>query len=170
MAIASSLKTRCHHVLARWQGLNPRERNLLTLALLAILGMFVWTLLISPALKTAKGASEQASRLAAQVAQVQRMQLKADDLRSLPRLQRQETAQILQTLTAELNSGAQVHNRGDMITVTVQGLAASELEQWLEALRVQAHTGPSELRLRQSDSPESSDARWTGEIRFLLPP
>ncbi|MFC5520470.1 type II secretion system protein GspM [Polaromonas jejuensis] len=151
----------------RWDRLASREKNLLRLATVLVLGALVWQWLLAPALVTLRTADAQAKALDTQLAQMQAMQAQAQALQKQPVLGFDDTLRALTTATKQtLGTAAQVSVAGERASITVQGVPADALAQWLAQGRLNARSVPLEARLTRS---AADPATWSGVLFMSLP-
>lgn len=164
-----SLSTRFEPLLAPWRRLPSRERNGLTLALLLILALLLWTFSVAPALATLRSADAQAKVLGAQLQQVQAMQTEAQALQTQPVLSFDEAVRALTSTTQQtLGASAQLRVAGERASVTLKDASPDALAQWLVQARLNARSVPLEARLvRGKASPGS--VSWSGVLTMALP-
>ena len=91
MSLATSLAS----VRARWSSLPGREKNLIRLATLLILGLLLWQLSVGPSLRTLRTAGAQSQALTAQLQQMQSLQTQAQALQKQPALGADESVRAL---------------------------------------------------------------------------
>jgi len=152
---------------ARWRVLAPREKAGILLAA-ALLGLAVsWWVLLAPALHTWRSAGAEARSLDAQLQKMQSLQAQAQELQSQGRLGPEEARRALDaSVKQQLGSTAQLSVSGERATVTLKGVSAEALAQWLTQSRINARVLPTEARLSRS---ASASASWDGTIVLALP-
>jgi general secretion pathway protein M len=150
-------------VQARWQEVSAREQRLLIAALALVSLALVWWLAVAPALSVLKSAEAQHQALDTQLQQMQRLQAQARALQALPTLDVQETRRALEVSIKLLGAGAQLTQQMDRVTVTLKGVGAPALAQWLSATRQNAHVVPTEAHLKRA----AADS-WNGTMVFTL--
>lgn len=157
----------------RWAALAPRERTLL-LAAATVVGLaLLWWGLLAPALQTLRGSAARHAALDAQLQHMQALQAEALQLKDVPRPQSGEALRTLQgSLAQQLGAGAQIAAAGDRATVTLKGVPAEALAQWLSQARSTARAVPVEARLVRSATGANganAGARWDGTLVLALP-
>ena len=163
----------------RWAALAPRERRAASLAgWICALGL-LWSLAISPALRTLQTAAAQKAAMDLQLQQMQALQEEARSLLAQPRLGGTDAVRALEaSVKQRLGEAAQLKVIGDRATLTLKGVPADDLAQWLAQSRVNARALPIEARL--SRSPEAAatggaaalrarSTRWDGTVVLRLP-
>ena len=164
---------------ARWAALAPRERRAASLAgWICALGL-LWSLAISPALRTLQTAGAQKATLDRQLQQMQALQNEAGSLLAQPRLGGTDAVRALEiSVKQRLGEAAQLKITGDRATLTLKGVAADDLAQWLAQSRVNARALPIEARLNRSPDAaatsgaaalQARSARWDGTVVLRLP-
>ena len=157
MTQLSAFLARC---LAHWRGLAPREQSMSALAgALIVLALF-WWLLLAPPLRTLAQAEAQQRSLNAQLETMLGLQLQAKALQSETRINRDEAVRALEaSVRLRLGSNAQISVVADSATLTLRGVPATALAEWLAQARVNAHAIPTEARLQRSTAgPAASTA------------
>ena len=177
------------HGQSRWQGLNARERLLVSV----LLGMFgVWlfvSIAISPALRTLNASESQRAEVAQQVVQMRALQQRAQELQKTKPLSRDESIRSLQSITPTGNPALQMTIQGDRVLVQLKNLSASQLANWLAQARSNAQALPDEVHISRSATSSLSSsssvsalsgvnangntanatAAWDGQIILRLP-
>ena len=177
------------HGQSRWQGLNARERLLVSV----FLGLFgVWlfvSIAISPALRTLNASESQRAEVAQQVVQMRALQQRAQELQRTKPLSRDESLRSLQSITPTGNPALQMTIQGDRVLVQLKNLSASQLANWLAQARSNAQALPDEVHISRSATSSVSSsssvsalsgvnangntanatAAWDGQIILRLP-
>jgi general secretion pathway protein M len=177
------------HGQSRWQGLNARERLLVSV----FLGLFgVWlfvSIAISPALRTLNASESQRAEVAQQVVQMRALQQRAQELQKTKPLSRDESIRSLQSITPTGNPALQMTIQGDRVLVQLKNLSASQLANWLAQARSNAQALPDEVHISRSATSSLSSsssvsalsgvnangntanatAAWDGQIILRLP-
>ena len=142
------------HGQSRWQGLNARER-LLVSVFFGLFGIWLFvSIAISPALRTLNSAQQQRAEVAQQVVQMRALQQRAQELQKTKPLSRDESIRSLQSITPTGNPALQMTIQGDRVLVQLKNLSASQLATWLAQARSNAQALPDEVHI--SRSPTSS--------------
>ncbi|MDD5031392.1 MAG: type II secretion system protein GspM [Rhodoferax sp.] len=150
----------------RWQAASAREHRSVTLAA-AVLGLaVVWSLALAPALKVWRTADAQHAALTAQHQQMLNLQAQARALQALPKVNAADARLALEASLKPLGTAAQLAQQPDRLTVTLKGLTAQALVQWLSATRQNAHLIPLEAHLKRADAAKDG---WDGSVVFALP-
>jgi general secretion pathway protein M len=148
---------------ARWQQTSRREQLALlggaTLLMLAML----WLLAVAPALAILRGAGPQRLALETQLQQMQGLQSQAKALQAQPRLAPDEARRLLEASVKPLAPSLQIALAGDRATVTLKGMTADALTQWLAQVRLNVRVLPAEARLRRNAA-----GTWDGTLVLNL--
>ena len=137
---------------SRWQGLNARER-LLVSVLLGLFGVWLFvSIAISPALRTLNASETQRAEVAQQVVQMRALQQRAQELQKTKPLSRDESIRSLQSITPTGNPALQMTIQGDRVMVQLKNLSASQLANWLAQARSNAQALPDEVHISRSTS------------------
>lgn len=147
----------------RWQTFSVREQRWLLVALALVSLALVWWLAMAPALAVLKSAEAQHRALDVALQQMQGLQQQAQALQALPTLDAQETRRALDASLKPLAATAQLAQQMDRVTVTLKGVGAQALAQWLSATRQNAHVVPAEVHLKRSAA-----GGWDGTVVFTL--
>ena len=92
------------------------------------------------------------------------LQAQAQALRALPTLDAQEARRALEQSVKALGPAALMTPQMDRLSVSLKGVSAQALAQWLASARQNAHLVPSEAHLRRSAA-----GVWDGTVVFTLP-
>jgi general secretion pathway protein M len=174
---------------SRWQGMNARER-LLVSVLLGLFGVWLFvSIAISPALRTLNASESQRAEVAQQVVQMRALQQRAQELQKTKPLSRDESIRSLQSITPTGNPALQMTIQGDRVLVQLKNLSASQLANWLAQARSNAQALPDEVHISRSATSSVSSstsvsalsgvnangntanatAAWDGQIILRLP-
>ena len=176
------------HGQSRWQGLNARER-LLVSVFFGLFGIWLFvSIAISPALRTLNSAQQQRAEVAQQVVQMRALQQRAQELQKTKPLSRDESLRSLQSITPPGNPALQMTVQGDRVMVQLKNLSASQLANWLAQARSNAQALPDEVHISRSATSSVSSssvsalsgvnangntanatAAWDGQIILRLP-
>ncbi len=151
------------HLQDRWRNLSRREQQLLLAALALVLVALLWWVGIAPALSTLRSADKQHQLLSAQLQQMQRLQGQAKAIQAQPRLALDEARRLLEASVKPLGASAQLVVAGERVTLTLQGVSADALAQWLTQARLNARAAPSEARLTRNTA-----GTWDGTLVLNL--
>jgi len=131
----------------RWKALAPRERLGLGLAL-GVLALFVgWSVLIAPAWRTVRDAPATLERLDAQLQRMQALAAEARELKGATPVGASQAATALRAATDRLGDRARLVVLADRATLTLNGVRADQLRQWLAEARSAARARPVEAQL-----------------------
>ncbi len=150
---------------ARWRGVARREQRLLLGALALVVLALLWGVALAPALATLKAAQQQRVVLDAQWQQMLRLQAQAQSLQAQPPLSFDDARRLLEATIKPLGTAAQLSVAGERVTLSVKGLSADALAQWLAQARLTARAVPSEVRLvRGAAVVGGAPGGWSGTL------
>ena len=157
-----------------WRGLASRERSGIALAATAVAVMLLWWLALSPALQTLAQAKTQGGQLEAQLQAMHVLQAQAQALQAQPKMGRDEAVRALESSVKQrLGTNAQFTLQGERALVTLKGVSAEALAQWLTLARVNARSVPIEARLQRSAAVNATANAaapiWDGSLALSLP-
>lgn len=160
-------------VRARWSDLAEREKTLVGAAAAVLLLAALWWLALAPALNSLRSAAAERDRLDAQLAYMRSLQAQAQALQGQPKLSYDDALRALEaSVKQNLGNGAQLNVAGDQVSVSLRGVSADALTQWLTQARVNARAQPTDVRLTRSANPVDgplAGARWDGTLVLTLP-
>ena len=132
-----------------WQRRAPRERQAVALVAVVLVLFIVWSLLVQPALRTAREAPAELDRLEARFQQMQRVAGESAALRSATRVSPAQAQQALKAATDRLGDRATLTLQGDRATLRLAGVDAEALRAWLAEVRSAARARPVEAQLQR---------------------
>ncbi|MDB5742157.1 MAG: hypothetical protein JWR68_472 [Polaromonas sp.] len=163
-----SLATTFQPLRVRWARMQGREKNIVRLVVLLVLGFLLWQFSVAPALATLRTADAQAKILGAQLQQMQAMQAQAQALQKQPALGFDEAVRALTLATQQtLGTTAQLGVAGDRASVTLKDASPDALAPWLAQARLNARSVPIEARLARGTTPAGTT--WNGVLVMSLP-
>lgn len=149
---------------AWWQQRDTREKTLLTLAATLVSAALVWGIAIAPALRTLQKSAAQQIALQDQLQTMARMQAQAKALQSQAPLSQSEAAAALSaSVQQSFGAAADITIRAGDASVTLRGVSADALAQWLATARTNAHAVPMQARMTRTG------ATWSGTLQLGLP-
>lgn len=147
-----------------WAQRPPREQILLRGGGVLVGLALLWSVALAPALRTLRS---YAPLHAAQQAQLQTMlglQAQAQAAQALPHLSPAAATQALQaSVTQAFGTHAELALAGGTATVTLRGVDATALAQWLASARANARSAPVQARLTRAAN------GWSGTLYMALP-
>lgn len=153
----------------RWAQLAAREKNFLAAALVLVVLALVWTLVLSPSLKTLRTSTAQATAIDTQIQHMLSLQNQASALQRQAPLAYDEALRALNLATRQTLSGtAQLNVVADRANIALQTASADALAQWLTQARLNARSVPVEARLTRATAPNG--VTWSGTLVMSLPP
>ena len=158
-----------HPLSEKWQNLAARERRLILGAAGFVGVALVWLVLIAPALKTLNTADAQMGVLDTQLQSMQSMQQQAQAIQQRPPLGYDDAVKALTAATTQkLGNSAQISVQGEKAAITLQAIPADVFAQWLEQVRLNAHSTPTEAHLTRVST--AAGIAWSGALVMRLPP
>ena len=149
---------------AWWSQRPPREQSLLRLGALLVVAGLLWSLALTPALRTVRTFDAKRSTQDAQLQTMLRLQAQAQALQALPRLSQPAATQALQASVQQaFGALADVTISGDSATVRLRGVTADVLAQWLANARSNARCVPVQAHLTRAGT------AWSGTLQMALP-
>ena len=157
-----------------FQALPDKDRQRLLVLASVFLSLMLWTWNLAPALKTLREVPLQLTQLDAQTQQLKAMQAQAQTLQKSPRIKSNEAASLLQNAASEvLGNGARLNIEGTRATLTLSGVSADSLAQFVALARTQSQTMPIEAHLQKfsASGSASKDSKelWRGALILSLP-
>jgi len=157
-----------------WQALPEKDRQRLLVLAAIFLALMLWTWNLAPALKTLREVPLQLSQLDAQTQQLKAMQAKAQALQKSPRIKAHEAVSLLQKTASEvLGNGARLNIEGTRATLTLSGVSADSLTQFLALARAQSQAMPIEAHLQKFSATGSThkdrQELWRGALILSVP-
>ena len=156
------------------QALPKKDRQRLGGLAAVFMALMLWTWNLAPALKTLREVPLQLSQLDAQTQQLKAMQVQAQTLQKSPRIKPNEAASLLQKAASEvLGNGARLNIEGTRATLTVSGVSADSLAQFVALARIQSQAMPIEAHLQKFSASgaatKDSKELWRGALILSLP-
>lgn len=154
---------------------NDRQR-LKVLAL--VLGLvLIWTWNIAPALKTLREAPLHLSQLELQTQSMKAMQSEAQTLQKSPRLSATDANTALRQAALEvMGNGARLSIEGNRATLTLSGVTADSLAQFLALVRTKSQALPIEAHVQKFTNSGAAAGKtaagqelWRGALILSLP-
>ncbi len=147
---------------ATWQGLAPRERRMVLLAVWVVGLSLLWWVALSPAIGTLREASVRRVQLDNTLSLMQSQAASAELIRSqnaTPPPGRDAALRALEEATRQLGNGAQMSLQGDRAAVTLRDIAPGALAQWLQQVRINSRLLPVQTTIQRA-GPQG----WSGQI------
>lgn len=145
-----------------WRGRTPRERQAVTLVLVVLGALFVWSVFIQPALRSARAAPAQLEQLDGALQQMQRIAGESRTLRAITPVSLAQAGASLKAASERLGDKARLNLQGDRATLTLTGVSPEALRAWLVEARSGARARPVEATLQRGAS------GFTGSISLTL--
>ena len=155
------------------QALPKKDRQRLGGLAAVLMALMLWTWNLAPALKTLREVPLQLSQLDAQTQQLKAMQAQAQTLQKSPRIKPNEATSLLQKAASEvLGNGARLNIEGSRATLTLSGVSADSLAQFVALARTQSQAMPIEAHLQKfsASGSASKDSKelWRGALILSL--
>lgn len=154
-----------------WQQLKPREKGMVTLAIVVVCCALFWWLTLAPTLKVASSFEQKNHALDVELEQMQQFRQQA--------LQYQDAANSLSPNQAVrliesdskrlLGASTQVNVLGSRATVRFTSVPASSVFAWLEQVRQSIKSTVVQLELNNANQSAKNDATWSGTVQLNLP-
>ena len=156
------------------QALPKKDRQRLGGLAAVFMALMLWTWNLAPALKTLREVPLQLTQLDAQTQQLKAMQAQAQTLQKSPRIKPNEAASLFQKAASEvLGNGARLNIEGTRATLTLSGVSADSLAQFVALARTQSQAMPIEAHLQKFSASGSankdSKELWRGALILSLP-
>jgi general secretion pathway protein M len=153
-----------HPIFLKWQQLSPRDQRMLKVAAAALFTAVLWLLAVAPALRTLQQFEPQYQAQEKQLQAMLSLQTQAQKLQGQVSLSPAQAAVRLKASSqAAFGTQAEVSVQEQEATVTLQGVTAEALAQWLASARTDAHALPIQAKLSRAAN------GWSGTLRMALP-
>ncbi len=140
-------------VAQRWASLAEREKLMVAGAGLITGLALLWWVALAPALQTLRAADAQHAQVDAQLQSMRLLAAEATALRGQRTLGYEESLRNLENSVKQtLGAGATLSVSDARASLTLKGVSADALAQWLSQARVNARVVPSEARLQRSNA------------------
>lgn len=158
-----------------WASLGGREQRMVRIAVTLVGFALLWSVAISPALKTLRSASKEHATADAQLQSMKSQAEQATTLRAQRALGYDESLRNLENSVKQtLGAGATLSVNDTRASLALKGVSADALALWLGQARINARVVPSEVRLQRSGAntttTSATNANWDGVMVLTLPP
>lgn len=147
----------------RWNQLGLRERRAVTWTATGLALLILWSILVSPALKSLQTAQTRLVKMDAEWAQMQSDAAQARALRNAPSVSPVEAETALRAASERLGNNARLTLQGDRATLQLNGIAGTALTSWLAEVRLGARARPVESSLSRANGV------YSGTVVVTLP-
>lgn len=150
---------------AAMEGLAPRERLAVRLALWLLGLALLWWLALAPAWRTLSQAPERHARLDVQLGEMRQLAATANALRDQASGQvigRAAALRAIEVSMATLAGTGQMSVLGDRVSVSLSNTPPQALAQWLAQVRLNARVVPVEAQLNAGTAPQG----WSGTVQL----
>ena len=130
-----------------WQGLAPRERQLVATMAAAVGVLLVWWIAVQPALHTLTAAPLEIDQLDQQLEAIQLAASEMQTLRAASPVPTEQAVAALRAATDRLGNRAKLVVQGERATLNFTGVPADALRAWLGEARSGARARPLEAQL-----------------------
>lgn len=149
---------------SRWQASSRREQGLV-LSAIAVVGVaLLWWVALAPALAVLKTADVLRQSQDVELQHMQRLQQQARTLMALPTRNEIEARRALEGSLKILGESAGLGTQMDRLVITLKGVQAQPLVQWLANVRQNVQLVPHEARLKRNPA-----GSWDGTVVFVIP-
>lgn len=149
---------------SRWQASSRREQGLV-LSAIAVVGVaLLWWVALAPALAVLKTADVLRQSQEVELQHMQRLQQQARTLMALPTRNEIEARRALEGSLKILGESAGLGTQMDRLVITLKGVQAQPLVQWLANVRQNVQLVPHEARLKRNPA-----GSWDGTVVFVIP-
>jgi general secretion pathway protein M len=156
-------------LLQAFKNLPDSDRQKLKVLALLLGLILLWTFNVAPALKTLREVPQQLDTLDLQTQRLKQMQSQAQTLQKAPRLNATDAvARLTKQSTEVLGAGARINLEGARATLTLTGVPAENLAQFLNLARTQSLALPIEAHLQKAKS-KDAQVVWQGTVVLSLP-
>ena len=133
-----------------WRSRAPRERIALGGVVAVVFIAFVWLVLVQPAWHTASVAPAQLDQAERELQQIQATAAEVKGLRAIAPVSSTQATAALKAATERLGEHARLSMQGDRATLTLTGVSADALLNWLGEVRSAARARPIEASLSRA--------------------
>jgi general secretion pathway protein M len=135
----------------RWANLATREKTMVAGAGLVVGLALLWWVALAPALQTLRAADAQHAQMDAQLQSMRLLAAEATTLRGQRILSYEESLRNLENSVKQTFGAAATLSVSDArASLTLKGVSADALAQWLSQARINARVVPSEARLQRT--------------------
>lgn len=137
---------------------------MLKIGAVMVAATLLWILALAPAVRTLRSFNATRLQLDDDLQNMLRLQAQAQTLQSIPRLPTAVASQALrESVQKAFDKNADFTMSAGSATVTLRGVSADTLAQWLMSARTQAHSAPLQAKLRNTPT------GWSGSLQMSLP-
>ncbi len=143
----------------RWASLAGREKTMVIGAGLVVGLALLWWVALAPALQTLRAADAQHAQADAQLQSMRLLAAEATTLRGQRTLGYEESLRNLEnSIKQTFGAAATLAVSDTRASLTLKGVSADALAQWLSQARINARVVPSEARLQRSSAGAAANA------------
>jgi general secretion pathway protein M len=130
-----------------WQGLQERERWLISIALVVVGAALLWFVAVRPAWQQLQQAPAKLDELDSQTLVMRRLAAETRELKAAPQVNPSQAMAALKAASGRLGSTAKLNIKGDRATLTVESITGEALRAWLSEVRSGARARAVEAQL-----------------------
>lgn len=134
----------------RWAALAARERWLVRGALAAVVLLLIWSIALRPATRSLRELPAQLDTLDGQAGTMQRLAGEVRELRATPAISAAQASIALKAASDRLGDKAKLVVQGERAVLTLNGIGATALREWLQEVRAAARARPLEANLTRA--------------------
>lgn len=149
---------------SRWQASSRREQGLVLSAIAVVAVALLWWVALAPALAVLRTADALRQSQEVELQHMQRLQQQARTLMALPTRNEIEARRALEGTLKILGESAGLGTQMDRLVITLKGVQAQPLVQWLANVRQNVQLVPQEARLKRNTA-----GSWDGTVVFVIP-
>ncbi len=137
----------------RWASFAGREKTMVIAAGMVVGLALLWWVALAPALQTLRAADAQHAQMDAQLQSMRLLAAEATGLRGQRSLGYEESLRNLEnSIKQTFGAAATLAVSDTRASLTLKGVSADALAQWLSQARINARVVPSEARLQRSSA------------------
>ena len=157
------LKAQLAPVLAKWNALAPRERQMLTVMGWALGATLLFMVAVKPAWKSLQQTPVQLREAQAVLDDMRKQAEEVKAMRSQPPVPPVQAQAALQSATDRLGEGARLRLQSDRAVLTLDKVNGAALAAWLAEARSSARVRPLEANLSQVEG-----GAYSGTVTLLM--
>ena len=147
-----------------WAGLPDRDKALIRIASILVVGLLAWVVALAPALRTIRSFDAKHKAQELQLQRMLNLQTQAQSMQNLPRVSQAAAVTALEaSIDQAFGNRAEIILSGSNATVNVRGVSPEDLAKWLTNIRTNARTIAIQARLTRTPT------GWNGSFQMVLP-
>jgi len=149
---------------SKWASLPDRDKALIRIASILVIGLLVWSVALAPALRTIRTFDAKHKAQELQLQRMLNLQTQAQSMQNLPLVSQAAAVTAIEaSIDQAFGNRAEVILSGNNATVNVRGVSPEDLAKWLTNIRTNARTIAIQARLTRTN------AGWNGSFQMVLP-